>query len=46
MFLACAFAHVFVIVATLMNCFQIIFLPVGMISIDVMQVNPFFIDEP
>jgi hypothetical protein len=45
MFLACAFANVNVIVATLVNCFKIIFLPIGMISVDVMQVNPFFIDE-
>ena len=45
MFSACAFAHVFVIVATLMNCFEIIFLPVGVISVDVVQVNLFLTDE-
>ena len=45
MFSACAFAHVFVIVATLVNCFKVIFLPVGMISVDVVQMYLFFINE-
>lgn len=45
MFLACAFAHVLVVVTTLMNCFEVIFLPVGMVSIDVVPVNPFLPDE-
>jgi hypothetical protein len=45
MFSACAFAHVFVIVATLVNCFKITFLPVGMVSVDVVQINDFLINE-
>jgi hypothetical protein len=40
MFLAYAFAHVKIIMATLVNCFKIRFFPIGMISVDMVQVYP------
>jgi hypothetical protein len=40
-----AFAHVLIIVATFVDCFKIILFPVGVISVDVVQVNPFLTNE-